>query len=117
MTTSTTFGPLATPGPSVTVEVPASGDVLISVTAAMIGNAASTSCEMSFTVSGASTRPASDATVVVLAAQTLQRASATSLLTGLTPGTTTFTAVYRAEGQGSLDCTFSDRTIVVLPLT
>lgn len=99
---------------------PASGNVLVSVTSAMVGNSGSTSCEMSYTVTGASRRPASDTTAVILAAQTggqaVQRASAASLLTGLTPGTTTLTAVYRAQGQGGVNCTFSDRTIVALPL-
>ena len=67
-------------------------------------------------VSGASTLPASEATASILAGAASQRASAASLLTGLTPGSTTFTALYRGQGSGNLDCTFSDRTIIVLPL-
>jgi hypothetical protein len=102
------------------VDVPASGNVLVSVTSAVVGNSGQTSCEMSYTVTGANVRPASDSTAVILAGQTggqtLQRASAASLLTGLTPGPTTLTAVYRAQGSGTVNCTFSDRTIVALPL-
>ena len=100
-----------------TVNVPASGTGLVSVTGAMIGDSSATSCEMSYTVSGASTRPASANTAVTLAGKALQRASATSLLTGLTPGSTTFTAQYRAQfPPGNLECIFSDRTIAVLPI-
>ena len=41
------------------------------------------------------------------------RASATALITGLTPGVHTFTAVYKNVGSGT--STFSARTITVIP--
>jgi hypothetical protein len=112
-TTLTAYGDLTTPGPSVTVVVPASGTVLVSVTAQMDGNANSTSCLMSFKIGAAG---ASDANAVILAGSAIQRASANALLTGLAPGSTTFTAVYRADGTGSLNCVFSNRTIALVPL-
>jgi hypothetical protein len=101
----------------VTVNVPASGTVYVSVTSGVVANSGSTSCEMSYTINGA---PAAAANALVLSGQqgggALQRASAASLLTGLPPGPLTLTAVYRAEGSGTVNCTFSDRTIVALPL-
>jgi hypothetical protein len=112
-TASPTYTALTTPGPSVTAVVPASGKVLVSVAAAMIGNSSSTSCVMSYSIDGA---PASDANAVILGEQDVQRASAISVLTGLTPGSHTFTAMYRDQGSGSLSCTFSNRAIAVLLL-
>jgi len=53
---------------------------------------------------------------VILAGQQFQRASAISVLTGLPPGPLTLTAMYHAEGTGSLLCTFSDRAIAALAL-
>jgi hypothetical protein len=101
----------------VTVDVPDSGTVLISVTSAMSGDSNATSCEMSYTVSDPNSLPATANNAVILAGPDLQRASATSLLTGLKPGNTTFTAQYRAQfPPGNLECFFSDRTIVVLPI-
>jgi hypothetical protein len=68
---------------------------------------------MSFAVSGASTVPASDDRALVVAGNDLVRASATSLVTGLTAGSNTFTAQYRVnQGIG----TFQVRDIIVIPL-
>jgi hypothetical protein len=115
-TSSTTYVNLTTAGPSVTVIVPASGRVLVSVTTATTGNSASTSCLMSFAASGGNTVAASDANAVILAGQALQRASATSVLGGLAAASTTFTAQYRVAGQGSASCTYSNRSIMAIPL-
>jgi hypothetical protein len=46
-------------------------------------------------------------------AATFTRASATSVITGLTPGSNTFTAKYRITGGTG---TWRDRDIVVIPL-
>jgi hypothetical protein len=45
-----------------------------------------------------------------------QSFSATTVLEGLRPGLTTFTAKYRAEGGAPVPVFFSDRTILVTPL-
>jgi hypothetical protein len=72
---------------------------------------------MSYAVSGATTIPAIDLNGVVLAGpnSALQRAGAASELSGLTPGSTTFTARYRVSAA-NVTCTYANRTIVVLPL-
>jgi hypothetical protein len=59
---------------------------------------------------------ADDANAVILAGSALQRASATSVITGLAPGSNTFTALYRNQGTGNLTCTYSNRAIAVIPL-
>jgi hypothetical protein len=113
---SSAYGALATPGPSATVTVPASGRVLVGVTSAMTGNAAATSCLMSYAITGANTAAALDANAVILAGSAVQRASATSVLSGLTAGSTTFTAQYRTQGTGNLNCTYANRAMMVIPL-
>jgi len=56
-------------------------------------------------------------TLTVPASGTLQRASASSVLSGLTPGSTTFTGKYKREGGGgSATCTFVNRSIMAIPL-
>jgi hypothetical protein len=90
--------------------------VLITVTSQMVGNASSTSCYMSFAATGANAIAASDVNAVILAAGSVQRSSATSVLSGLIAGSTTFTAKYRATGGGAANCTFSNRSIMGIPL-
>jgi hypothetical protein len=48
----------------------------------------------------------------------VQRASAASVLTGLTPGASiTVTAKYRIQSSGgNPTCAFSNRTLIVMPL-
>jgi hypothetical protein len=70
---------------------------------------------MGFGVSGASTVAASDTqslNVVSLGATAGAQITATYLVTGLTAGSNTFTAKYRASGN---TCTFVNRSIVVTP--
>jgi hypothetical protein len=108
-TTSTTYTGL-TGGPTVTVTIPASGNALVIVTAAEFGSQGGSTAFMSFT---AGAQAASDARALAVAGNDLTRASATSLVNGLTPGPVTFTAQYRvSSGTG----TFSNRDIVVIPL-
>jgi hypothetical protein len=72
---------------------------------------------MSFAGTGANAITAVDANSVTLASGTLQRASASSVLAGLTPGSTTFTGKYKREGGGgSATCTFVNRSIMAIPL-
>jgi hypothetical protein len=117
LTTSLAYVDLATVGPAVTLTVPASGRVLVSVTSGMTGSSGSVSCFMSFAATGASSVAAVDANSVTLASSTLQRASASSVLSGLTPGATTFTGKFKREGGGgSGSCTFVNRSIMAIPL-
>ncbi len=89
-------------------------------TAAMSTDTFRDTCSMSFTVSGASTVAAADAKSLRLNddANTTHQASGSYLVTGLTAGSNTFTAVYKAnndQGGGNNTCTFSNRNIVVVP--
>jgi hypothetical protein len=114
-TGSTTYTGLTTAGPSVTLTVPATGKILVSVAASMIASTSSTQCYTSYAVSGGSTVAAVDLNAVTFTGGALSRASAASELTGLTPGSTiTVTAQYRSGGPGT--CTYNNRTIIVLPL-
>jgi hypothetical protein len=116
-TTSLAYVDLTTIGPAVTLTVPASGRVLVSVTSGMTGSSGSVSCFMSFATTGANSVAAADANSVTLASGTLQRASASSVLSGLTPGSTTFTGKFKREGGGgSGSCTFVNRSIMAIPL-
>jgi hypothetical protein len=83
----------------------------------MTGSSGAVSCYVSFATSGANSAAAVDANAVTLASGTLQRASASAVLSGLTPGGATFTAKYRREGGGgSGSCTFVNRSIMAIPL-
>lgn len=116
-TTSNTYTDLTTAGPAVTVTIGASGRALVIITAE-ITPSGSDDVAMSFAVSGASTVSASD--VRALRIQGLAvgthklRASATTLLTGLTAGSNTFTAKYRTSNGVSMS--FANRDIAVIPL-
>lgn len=110
-TGSTTYADLGTAGPSVTATVPASGNVLVTVTALITLNG-STSGAMGFTAGGT----AATDTQALIATSGLQ-SSATYLVTGLTAGNQTFTAKYkRVGGGGGSTATFANRHIVVTPL-
>jgi hypothetical protein len=114
-TSATTYGNLTTLGPAQTVTVPADGKVLLSVASGITSSTGSTTCFMSYAISGATTIAAADVNAVQLAGGTLQRASAASVQTGLPPGgSITVTAQYRSSGPGT--CTFSNRTLIVMPL-
>jgi hypothetical protein len=114
-TTSTTYTDLATVGPAITLPVPASGRVLVSVTAGIQTSTGGASGFMSFAMSGANTvPPATDnSTALNLIGNDFQKASATFVLTGLSPGSTTFTAKYRTNAGTS---TFQNRLIWAIPL-
>jgi hypothetical protein len=115
-TSSTTYTDLASTekGPSVELTVPASGRVLVSVTAGMVGSTGSTSCFMGFEVLPGPT-PASDANALILAGNATQKASASFVVNGLTAGAHTFEAKYRAASAQST-CTFFNRSIFAIPL-
>lgn len=111
-TTSTSYADLATTGPAVTVIIGANGLALISIYAG-INNSGANFTGMSFAISGASTQAAADNFSIVYNGTLVIRESGVFLLTGLTPGSTTFTAKYIVNaGTG----TFQDRRIAVIPL-
>ncbi len=89
--------------------IPASGRVLVSVTSGMQATNGSTSMFMSLAVTGASTMAATDARALILLGNNLQQSSASFVLSGLTPGSNTFTAQYKVAGSGT--GTFSNRSM------
>jgi hypothetical protein len=112
---STSYGNLSTSGPAVTVGIFSSRMALMTLTGMLSSPESSlTQCYMGFAVSGATSVSASDTqslNAAVLQDQENQ-VSATYLVTGLNPGSNTFTAKYRSDGN---DCTFSNRNIIVTP--
>jgi hypothetical protein len=118
-TNSVTYTGLTTPGPAVTVTIPAGASkALVSVTSGVTGSNGSIQCYMSFAVSGASTQAASDSRAQALtgvSGTNFLQTSASFVVTGLTPGSNTFTAQYRASVNNQT-CTFSNRSIWVIPL-
>jgi len=83
------------------------------VTSAETGSTGSGIAYMSYAVSGATTVAAIDGRALQVQGSNFTRASATSVITGLTPGSNTFTAKYRITGGTG---TWRDRDIVVIPL-
>ena len=70
---------------------------------------------MGFAISGATTRDAGYSTYgVALMGNDVSRASAVSVVTGLNPGSNTFTAKYMTNGSGA--AYFMNRDIIVIPL-
>jgi hypothetical protein len=93
--------------------VPASGRAIVTVTGGMDNSTASNPGFMAFAMSGANTSAGNDATALNLIGNGFQKASGSFVLSGLTPGSTTFTAKYRTTGGTE---TFQNRYIWVLPL-
>ena len=107
----TTFGDLATVGPSVTLVTHTLVEVMLSV--AVEQNTDSSGGLMSFAVSGASTIAADNVRAV---GTTFQRAAdkarwSDSFILTVTPGSNTFTGKYRTQNSGT--ASFDNRTIKV----
>ncbi len=116
-TTSSSYTDLSTPGPAVTLTT--GTKALVIVTCFMQQNSSSGAYGfMSFAVSGASSVSATDTKAVynrmVYSPDDGMRASAVTLLTGLTAGSNTFTAKYKASGAGTPS--FNNRSIVVIDM-
>lgn len=111
-TTSTSYTDLATAGPAATVTVPASGRVLVLWGGGIYTTA--TPKYMAVAVSGANTIAAADADALRRDGSAFDTLGARSkLFTGLTPGSTTFTAKYKvASGTGN----FFSRYIIAIPI-
>jgi hypothetical protein len=111
-TSSATYTDLTTVGPAVTATIGPSGSALVTVTCHSY-NSAINDTFMSFAVSGATTQAASDNNAKVTSTTSGQQGSTTNVITGLNPGSTTFTSKYKAvAGTGG----FLRRTISVIPL-
>jgi hypothetical protein len=116
-TSNTSYTDLATPGPAVTVTIPASGNALVILTSSETNSANAGQSNMGFAISVGTTRAAADTQALSLLNagnqhNTVQH-SATFFVTGLNAGSTTFTAKYDASAGTA---TFANRTIVVVPL-
>ena len=108
-TTSNSYTNLAsTSGPAVTAVTGVYA--LVHVLANCVCSSATNAALMSFTVTGASSIASNDTRAVGSASQ---QAGGLFLMNSLTPGSNTFTAVYRT---GSGTGTFSNRGITVIPL-
>jgi hypothetical protein len=109
---NTVFGDLATVGPSVTVNIGVNGIALVGVYSGISPSAASYG-GMGFVVSGANTLAASDDyTVFIAGGASDGRIGNAFMLTGLTPGSTTFKAQYKSGAV----TTFTSRRIWVIAL-
>jgi hypothetical protein len=113
-TTSTSYDDLATVGPTVTVTT---GSAALTILSVRMGNSTAAYCLASVQVSGASSVAAADARSLRYLSATggnEHRGSVSSLFTGLTPGSNTFTAKYlvRPSGTG----TFQERRLTVIAL-
>jgi hypothetical protein len=109
-TTSTGFADLTTPGPSVTVNVGASGKVRVTIKARVANTVAAGASYVGFGATGANT-VANDVYLANSAGYYVE-CSTTVLLTGLTAGSTTFKMMYAV---GANTGTFSRRAITVEP--
>lgn len=112
-TTSTSMTDLATSGPAATVVVPPSGVVKVTVSGRQSNSTAGAQTFMGFAISGATTQAATNTLARrhdSAAANAVGDGSKTIIVSGLTPGTTTFTAKYAVSaGTG----TFTGRSIIV----
>lgn len=117
-TTGTAYGDLATVGPAVTVTIGSTGKAKVSLHSAIANATSSLASYYGFAVSGATVQAASDALAIGFTSPSPGagiRCGTTILLTGLNPGSTTFTAKYRMD-PGVGPATFVDRRLSCTPL-
>ena len=119
-TSSTSYTDLTNSiGPAVAVTVPASGAVLVTITGGILSSYNGEMGAMGFALTGTNISSATDARALRWTGrnelETFQ-SSATFYISGLTAGSTTFTAKYKTETGGSKNTTFSNRNIIVIPL-
>jgi hypothetical protein len=115
--TSTTYTDLTTTGPSVTVTVPSSGIVMVTLTAKIGTNTNGAVGTMGFALSGSNTAAASDTQALWparLNSGDFAQGSATFLVTGLSAGSTTFTSKYRVVTAATIS--YANRSIIVTPV-
>lgn len=119
-TTSSTPVDLASVGPSVTVVVPASGKVELSISLQIANGTPGKRSYVSVNLSGANTVAATNGTsprTLIWRAQdnSLESECIKSVLTGLTPGSTTFKLQYCSEAGGHTGV-FAVRSLTVTPI-
>ena len=106
-----------TGGPAVTVTIGASGEAMVNWGARIVINSATTTrlATMSIDMSGANTGNIPGPTVNLRnsPATSFQDKHATAHVTGLTPGSTTFTALYACTTDNA---DFSERVLIVTPI-
>jgi len=112
ITTDASYTDLGAIGPAVTVAVASSGNVIVTLTAFM-SNGASSGGYMSFQVDATGATDATSLHFDNTTANYSFQGSASYVVSGLTPGSHTFTAKYRS-GAGTE--TFANRSIIVIPL-
>lgn len=120
-TTSTSYVDLATAGPSVTVNIGASGMAFVSFAAYMSNSQSSAMDCIAVAVSGATTVAASDTDGLLwqtTGAGGVHRLGYSYLITGLNAGSNTFKLQYsvKSTGSGSGTGTFSSRYLGVVPI-
>lgn len=117
-TTSTSYTDLATVGPAVTVTIGANGLALVTFMAYIQHAVASGNTGwVSFAMSGANTLAASDSYALMYqtwTANAFHQGGVSFMLTGLNPGSTTFTLKYR--GSSANTTTYKNRRLSVTPL-
>jgi hypothetical protein len=104
-------------GPAATVIVPASGIVRVTVSAYMWGETSPLISYMSWVASGSNTIAADDSTAAINDSFEANKGTVserTRVITGLTPGSTTFTCKYKTT---QIRSHFTWRQIVVEPLS
>lgn len=111
-TSSSTYVTLAG-NPQVTVNIGVNGLALVTVTSLHYNTNAGQDTYHSFAVSGASTQAATDSRATSSNGTPGVTSSTTTLVTGLTAGSNTFTSVYRTSGGSG---TFINKSISVVPL-
>lgn len=117
-TTATSYTDLATPGPAVTVTIGSTGKALVALHSAIANATSSLASYYGFAISGASVVAASDAQAIGFTSPSSGagiRTGTTLLVTGLSAGSTTFTAKYRMD-PGIGPATFVDRRLAITPL-
>jgi hypothetical protein len=115
-TSSTSYVALTTVTDKVTVTIGANGLALVAIYCGRYNNTNTGQALMTFAMSGANTAAASDTYCIgeVNTGSFQYNNGGTILLTGLTPGSTTFKLKYRANTAGT--AYFLNRRIAVVPL-
>ncbi len=127
--TSTSYGDLATVGPSMQVNISPSGRLLVQVSTrieCIVDGSDAAGGAMGVALTGANVASPADNEAVIgfldlvcgvaIAGNSTICASMATLLTGLNPGLTTVTAKYRSAGSGGTTVTFWDRQLWAVPL-
>lgn len=120
-TTSTSPTDLATVGPAVTVTVPASGRVKVELSVVTYNTVANAYVYAGVALSGANTVGAltpNSRSIIAMSATANQRmmGSRSFIISGLTPGSTTFTMKYAVDVGTAGNGHFSGRALLVTPL-